>query len=176
MLQVHTTRRRTSDLDSSLERARRELADLERLEAEETARKQAETRRWYEQKWEKFKPTFDRFLALYPMIRELDDDWRREVFCGREPFDEQIDQIMRGLYALWLTYSRMYKERAEFLGRNLPNTIDESLDLLGKYAREGNRLLRAWEPPVLSRGPSFRAPVLSPEAAARFKEMFPDVK
>ena len=171
---VCSTRRRTSDLDNHMEKARRELSALERMEAEEAARKQAEVRLWYEHKWEKFKPTLDRFLDLYPMIRELDDDWRRDVFCGRDTFDEQTDQLVRGLYAVWLSYSRMFREKAEFLGRNLPVVLDESLDKIAKYSREGDRLLRAWEPPELSRGPSFRAPVLSPAAAARFKEMFPE--
>jgi hypothetical protein len=173
MVPVSTTRRRTSDLDKNLERARRELAELERGEAEEAARKETEIRRWYEQRWENFKPKLEWFLGFFPMIRELEDDWRRDVFCGRDQLDEQTDQAVRGLYALWLAYSRMYREKAEFLGRNLPNAIDEFLDRLGRSAREGDRLLRAWEPPVLSRGPSFRAPVLSPEAAARFKAMFP---
>ena len=173
---VRSTRCRTNDLDNHMERARRELSELERMEAEETARRQAEVRRWYEQKWEKFEPTLERFLNLYPMIRELDDDWRRDVFCGRDPFDEQIDQLVRGLYALWLSYNRMFQERAEFLGRHLPGVLDSALDRLATYAREGDRLLRAWEPPLLSRGPSFRAPVLSPTATARYEEMFPEAK
>ncbi len=171
---VCSTRRRTSDLGNDMERARRELAELERMEADAVAHRQAEIRRWYERKWETFKPTMERFLGLFPMIREVEDDWRRDVFCGRAELDEQTDQIVRGLYALWLFYSRMFKEKAEFLGRNLPGTLDESLDRLVRSVREGDRLLRAWESPVLSRGLSFRAPVLSPEAAARFREMFPE--
>jgi hypothetical protein len=171
MPSVCSTRRRSSDLDNDMERARRELVELERMEAEESARKQAEVRRWFEQKWEKLKPTLERFLALFPMIREVDDDWRRDVFCGRVPLDEQTDQVVRGLYALWLFYSRLFKEKAEFLGRNLPGVPDESLDRLIKYAREGDRLLRAWERPQLSRGPSFRSAELSPEAAARIKNI-----
>jgi hypothetical protein len=176
MVQVCNTLRRSSDLDNHMERARRELVEFQRLEAEEFARRQAETRRWYEWNWEKFKPQLERFLGFFSEIRELEDDWRRDVFCGRAPFEERSDQIVRGLYALWLFYSRMFKEKAEFLGRNLPGVLDESLDRLVRSVREGDRLLRAWEPPVLSRGPSFRAPVLSPEATARFKEMFPEKK
>ena len=61
---VRSTRCRTIDLDNHMERARRELSELERMEAEETARRQAEVRCWYEQKWEKFEPTLERFLKL----------------------------------------------------------------------------------------------------------------
>ena len=35
---VRSTRCRTNDLDNHMERARRELSELERMEAEETAR------------------------------------------------------------------------------------------------------------------------------------------
>jgi hypothetical protein len=176
MPEVCSTRRRSSDLDTNMQETRRKLAELERMEAEEAARKQAEAREFYLRKWQKFEPALERFLGFFPMIREVDADWRRDVFCGHEQFEPQVDQVVRGLYAIWLVYSRMFREEAEYLGRHLPGKLDESLDRLAKHAREGDRILRAWEQPVLSRGYSFRAPPLSPEAAARFDQLFPTAK
>jgi hypothetical protein len=176
MAVVCRTRRRTSDLDNNLETARRELAALERTEAEEITRRQAELHRWYERKLEQFAPTLERFLSCFPMIRDLDNDWRRDVFCGREQVEQETEQAIRGLYGLWLSYSRMFKEKAEYLARHLLGKLDDSLALLEKCAREGDRILRGWEPPLLSRGYSFRAPALSQEAAARFDEMFPTAR
>jgi hypothetical protein len=176
MTQTSATRRRSSDIDGRMEKARRELSEFESIEAEEAARQLAETRILFERKWEKFRPTLEQFLELFPQIRQVDDDWRRDVFCGREPFEPQMDQLVRGLYAVWLSYRRMFEEKAEFLGRHLHGVPDGHLDRLARFAREADRLLRAWESPVLSRGPSFRAPALSANAAARFKEIGPETK
>ena len=175
MTQVSSTRLRTSEIDSRIEKARRELGELERTEALEAARRQAEQLLWYRQKWEDFKPRVNRYLDLFPMIQEIETDWRRDIFCGRVVLEEQTDQAMRGLYALWLFGCKLFEEHAEYLARHLPEgTLDQSLNRLGKFAREGDKLLRSWEPPVLSSGYSFRAPALSPESAACFGKMFPE--
>jgi hypothetical protein len=175
MTQVRSTRLRTSEIDSRIEKARRELADLEREEDFEESRRQAELTLWYHQKWENFEPRVKLYLEIFPTIKALEADWRRDIFCGQDRFEEQADQAMRGLYALWLFGCKLFKEHAEYLARHFSEDgIDESLNLLGKYSREGEKLLSTWEPPALARGYSFRAPALSQEAAARFKSMFPD--
>ena len=177
MTQVRSTRLRTSEIDSRIEKARRELAELERAEALEEARRQTEQLLWYRQKWEKFKPGVNSYLDLFPTIQALEADWRRDIFCGRDTLEEQADQAMRGLYALWLFGCKLFKEHAEYLARHVSEgDLDESLNVLGKYAREGEKLLRTWEPPALSRGYSFRAPALSQEAATRFRQIFPETK
>jgi hypothetical protein len=175
MTQAHSTRLRTSEIDSRIENARRELAELERTEALDEVRRQAEQLIWYRQKWEKFNPGVNRYLELFPMIQALETDWRRDIFCGRDTLEDQADQAMRGLYALWLFGCKLFKEHAEYLARHVSDdALDQSLNVLGKYAREGDRLLRTWEPPALSLGYSFRAPALSQEAAHRFRDMFPE--
>jgi hypothetical protein len=169
-----TTLVRADHIGIDLETARRELMKFERSEAQEIAHRNVGTVRSAGEAWKKFKPLMDQFLGLFPNIQSLELEWRRDVFCGREQFDEKMDQATRSLYGLWFSYSLMFKEKAEFLGRHLPGIPDESLDTIVRNTRTVDRLLRAWEPPVLSRGYSFRAPPLSPEAAARFKEIFPE--
>ena len=52
---------------------------------------------------------------------------------------------------------------------------DADLDRLGRRRRKVDRLLRGWESPVLSQGPSFRTPPLSEEASGRLREMLRDL-
>jgi hypothetical protein len=67
----------------------------------------------------------------------------------------------------------MFVEEAEYLGRHGAD-FENDLARLGKYAREAANLVRSWEPPVPSLGPSFRTPPLSPETTAQLRAMFPD--
>lgn len=173
MTQVRDTRRRTSDLDQELENARREFSALEREEAGQRARQQADYRRWIDQKAAMFRPPLELFLKLFPLIRELDDSWRQRVFRGQEAFDPTTEGPIRKLYAVWLGYSGMFEDEAEYLGRHGVG-FDAELVELGRYQREADKVLRAWEPPVLSRAPSFRPPPLSAEATERLRELFPD--
>jgi hypothetical protein len=170
---VIDTQHRTSDLDRDLETARRGFSALEREEAELSARQEEEHQRWIERKATKFRPPLELFLKVFPLIRELDDDWRGQVFRGRVAFDPKTEGSIRTLYAVWLGYSQMFVEKAEYLGRHGSN-FDAELDRLGRYRREADKLLRAWEPPVPSLAPSFRSPPLSAETTARLRELFPD--
>jgi hypothetical protein len=166
-----TTRHRTSTLDKGLESARQELSALEREGAERDGLQQAEYRRRMEVKADSFRPKLARFLNLFSQVRELDDDWRRQVFRGEEPFDPEVEHAVRTLYAVWFAYSPMYQEHAEYLNRHTGN-LNEELDALGRQKREADRALRTWEPPVPSAGPSFRAQSLSAETTARLRELF----
>ena len=152
-------------LDRDLESARREFAAWERDEGRSDQR--------IAQKAVKFRAPLALFLGVYPLIREADDAWRRSVFQARQPFDANTDEVVRKLYAVWLGYSRMFVEEAEYLSRHGAD-FEDDLACLGKYAREAANLVRSWEPPVMSMGPSFRTPPLSAETTARLRAMFPD--
>jgi hypothetical protein len=154
-------------LDRDLEAARREFAAMERDEG------RTDKRVAVAQKAGKFRGPLALFLGVYPLIREADDAWRRSVFQARQPFDANTDEAVRKLYAVWLGYSRMFVEEAEYLGRRGAD-FEDDLVRLGKYVREAANLLRSWEPPTPSLGPSFRTPPLSAETTARLRAMFPD--
>ena len=123
-------------------------------------RKQTETHRSYEEKWQQFKPTLDRFLQAYSKIRTVESDWRREDFAGVSRLMNSSTAQCRP-YALWLSYGSMFKEKVEFLGRHMPEilgNLDEYLDSIARLTREGDRILRGWNPPRISLGISFRLP------------------
>jgi hypothetical protein len=113
------------------------------------------------------------FLDLLRRIKAVEQEWRRAVFCGREPIDEKVDQIVRGLYVAWLAYSHGVSNKANLV-QNDPGVADVSSGDIDKQARIVGGIIRDWKPPVLSRAYSFRAPPLSPTAAARLKELFPE--
>ena len=151
-------------IDGDLEIARREFAAWDRDEgrpADGLAGKVVH-----------FRAPLARFLGIYPLIREADDAWRRAVFQARRPFDSHTDETVRKLYAVWLGYSRMFVEEAEYLTRHGGDFEDE-LARLSKFAREAANRVRSWEPPAPSMGPSFRTPSLSAETTARLRAMFP---
>jgi hypothetical protein len=81
-------------LDRDLEAARREFAAWERDEGR-TDRRLVATH-----KAEKFRGPLALFLAVYPLIREADDAWRRSVFQARQPFEANTDEAVRKLYAV----------------------------------------------------------------------------
>ena len=173
MLPPMDTQHRSSALNQDLETARREFSAFEREEANLHTRQQEEYRRWIEEKAAKFRPPLELFLKVFPLIRELDDTWRKQVFRGQEEFNPATEGSIRTLYAVWLGYSQMFQEKAEYLIRQGAD-FDTELDRLGRHKREADKLLRAWEPPVLSGIPSFRPQPLSAEATARLRELFPN--
>jgi hypothetical protein len=167
------TQHRTCALDRDLETARKEFSALEREELDPPARHQAEHQPWIEQRAAKFRTALELFLAVLPLLREVDDAWRQQVFRGQEAFNPATEGSIRTLYGVWLGYSQMFQEKAEYLGRHGLD-FEPDLDKLGRYRREADRLLRTWEPPVPSLAPSFRPAPLSPETTARLRELFPD--
>jgi hypothetical protein len=169
---VIDTQHRTSDLDKELESARREFAALERENRLSTQAQEAEYQRWIEGKAARFRTPLGLFVRVFSLIQDLDDTWRRQVFRGQEAFNPQTERAVRNLYAIWLGYSQMFQEKAEYLARQGIN-FDDALSELGRHQREADRLLRTWESPVLAQGPSFRSTVVSPEGTARFRELFP---
>ena len=151
-------------IDGDLEIARREFAAWDREEGRPADR--------FARKVVDFRATLARFLGIYPLIRGADDAWRRSVFQARQPFDAHTDETVRKLYAIWLGYSRMFVEEAEYLSRH-GEDFDDDLARLAKHARDAANRVRSWEPPVASLGPSFRTPPLSAETTARLRAMFP---
>jgi hypothetical protein len=164
------TRSRTSDLDQELETARREFSVLERQEAKQGPNQQAEYRRWLAQKETRCRAPLSRFLKVFTLIREFDDDWRREVTRGQETLYCEVERELCNLYAIWLGISQLFHSNAEKLSRH-GCEFENEMDHLGRYRREADRLLRTWEPPVLSNVPSFRTPPLSAETTARIREL-----
>jgi hypothetical protein len=171
-LLIDQTRRRSSSLDEELDKTHREFSELEREETEQATRQQADYRQWLARKDTRFRESLGRFLELFPQIRELDDDWRRQVSRGEQEFDVAVERSLRTLYAVWLGFSQLFQSKAEFLARH-GSDFESALDHLGRYRRVADRLLRIWTPPMLSRHPSFRTPPLSAEATARIRELFP---
>jgi hypothetical protein len=169
---IDETRRRSCDLDQELEKTHREFSALEREETEKAAHYQAEYRQWLARKDTRFRESLGRFLEVFPQIRELDDDWRRQVSRGEQDYDDGIERSLRTLYAVWLGLSQLFQSKAEYLTRHGWD-LESALDRLGRYRREVDRLLRVWEPPEPSRHPSFRTPPLSTETTARIRELFP---
>ena len=146
---------------------------MEREEARLLAGQQAEHRPWIVRKASRFRPVVELFLNVFPLIREVEDAWRRQVFTGQEAFNPRTEGAVRNLYAVWLGYSSIFQEAAEYLSRH-GEDFEADLDRLGRRRREADRLLRGWESPVLSQGPSFRTPPLSEEASGRLREMLRD--
>ena len=98
--------------------------------------------------------------------------WRRDVFCGKVPFDENTERQLRSLYGLWVAYCDMFEEYANFLDRH-GSKLGRHLDMISRNKREAGQLLRTWSPPVRSSAPSFVGTTLSAESTARLREMFP---
>jgi hypothetical protein len=167
---VIDTKDRTSNLDNDLETARRQFSALEREEAEARERERAACQRWIEQKAAKFRRPLELFLSVFPMIEELNEQWRERVFRGQEPFDPEMEKPIRNLFAIWLGYCPMFLERAEYLNRNGAD-FEAELNKLMKFKREADKVLRAWEAPELSAAFGLRDIKLTKEQTRELREL-----
>jgi hypothetical protein len=132
-------------------------------EQEET---RAEFRRILSAERRLFEHLFERYLGLYGMICELNDDWRVAVLRGEEPPNAEEDRGFRELFERWLRLSDRVRQRAEFYERHCQKFDWRLHHALRLYTEEVGRTLRDWQPARLSTAKAFRTRTVSREEAA----------
>lgn len=167
-----TIRSKVRGLDRRLELARKRIQKQDREEVQATNRAQAEYRQWMTKRAVSFRRAMTLFQKVFRLMRQLDIGWRGRVYCREQKYSEDADHAIRTLHAVWFAYAELFEERAGYFHRHGTNFATE-LDALASHKREVSQVLRGWRAPAPGRGPSFRPVTLSPEAVARFRELFP---
>jgi len=172
---VTITQKRISGLQSDLRQADQKLKELEREEDRRKAKEGAEYRTLIAKKALELCAALTAILDVFPHLKEAENDWRRDVFCGKAPAEEEEEQTFYTVYAVWYAIAlRRPKiaERAEYFGRHgRTENFASLLDRLVKMGEEAKAILQNWETPVISSSPSFRTPPLSAEASVRLRDI-----
>ncbi len=140
-------------LDEEMENIRRSVVSSEN-EADRPKSRSGYAQEMIEKSVE-FNGQFQLFLAIFDRIRELNGDWRKNVFRGDELFSATTDANVRSLFALWSFLSDPIRERAEYFERH-GATFKDAFSRLAEYAREAKQALRTWESPAPSSAPALR--------------------
>ena len=170
-----TARKQASNLNIDLSSARRTLNELERQLARREEKQEAEYRDWIKAKADTFREVLTVILGVFPLIKQLDNDWRREVFCGKQEADPEVEEGIYTLFALLHTFSlheSKLAEKARYYARHgYACDFAPQIEALVRFGEEAEAVLRAWESPALSSAPSFRTPPLNAETSARLREL-----
>ena len=169
------TRTRISGLQRDLRQADQKLKELEREEDRRKAKEDAEYRTLIAKKAQELRAALTAILDVFPDLKDAENDWRRDVFCGKAPAEQEEEQSFYTVYALWHAIAlRRPKiaERTEYFRRH-GSTEDFAplLDGLVKMGEEAKTILQNWETPVVSSSPSLRTASLSAEASAHLRDI-----
>jgi hypothetical protein len=172
---VTIAQQRISDLQSDLRQADQKLKELEREEDRRKAIEDAEYHALIAKKALELRDALTAILDVFPLLKDAENDWRRNVFCGTATADQEEEQTFYTVYAVWNAIAlRRAKiaERAAYFGRHgSTENFDPLLDRLLKIGEEAKAVLQNWETPVISSSPSFRTPPLSAEASVRLRDI-----
>jgi hypothetical protein len=171
---VTITRKTICGLQSDLSAADQKLKELQREEDRRKAKEDAEYRAQIANKANELRAALTVILDVFPLLQEAENVWRREVFRGQAPA-EQEDPAFTAAYALWHAIALRrpkIEERAEYFRRHgSTEDLAPLLDRLVKMGEEAKTILQNWETPLVSSSPSLRTATLSAEASARLLDI-----
>jgi hypothetical protein len=175
MLTITITQKKISGLQYDLQQADQKLKELERQEDRRKEREGAQYHTLIAKKAQELRAALTAILDVFAHLKAAENDWRRDVFCGAAPVEQEVEQVFYTVYAVWHAIAlRRAKiaERAAYFGRHgSTENFTPLLDRLVKMGEEAKVILQNWETPVISSSPSFRTPPLSAEASSRLRDI-----
>jgi hypothetical protein len=105
------------------------------------------------------------YVGLFDVLSESTRDWRRRVFCGEEPFSEEVNQSMYDGFVRWLTLSdRVRRQMASMQARGI--AFDEQLAAnLESLTNKAQLIIAEWWRPKLSTAVGLRTRRVTREEA-----------
>ncbi len=147
---------KTVSQETILDKELRSVSDSIQEEASWQEDAEAQFGRIANVKREIFELTFKRYLALYQVIRHLNEERRLAVFRGEESPNAVEDKGFERLFEEWLKLSDPIRQRAEFYERHCREFGWRLHEDLQSFSQEARRTLREWQPAHTSTARAFR--------------------
>jgi hypothetical protein len=128
------------------------------------------SRQSFDEKRGIFELRLGQYLGLFNLACRINKDWRTSVFRGETPPSDEMAAAMRGVFERWLSLNDHFRQRLEYFEHHGPCLGDHALHLR-LYADEARKLLQEWRAPSLSTAVGLRTIPLSPQGAAKIREM-----
>ena len=113
-------------------------------------------------------------IAVFRLLRDVEDSWRERVFRGTEEFSEEDDRWGQGLFRGWLQVTEDVLNAVSTLERRFGSL--DGASQLRECAAQAHALLDGWQAPRLSMAVGLREMTLSPEAAAEFERLLAEAR
>jgi hypothetical protein len=113
-------------------------------------------------------------VAVFRLLRRVEDSWRERVFRGSEDFAEEDDRWVQGSFRGWLQVTEDVLNALPTLEQRFGSV--DGADELRECAGQARALLEAWQPPRLSRAVGLREMTLSPEAVTELDRILAEAK
>src|SRR6266566_1369766 len=113
-------------------------------------------------------------IAVFRLLRRVEDSWRERVFRGTEDYSEEDDRWVQSLYRSWLQVTEDVLNAVPTLEQRF-GAVDGAHELC-ECAAQAHALLDGWQAPRLSMAVGLREMTPSPEAAAEFDRLLAQAK
>jgi hypothetical protein len=165
-------RKRARKIGKAIESIRIKLAgDLKGNADEATRQKDAEYKAQVTKQAVEFEGDFQEFLELFRGIQSFNLEWRRAVFCGAVPFDQETDSDLRLSFSSWcLTVGRMREIARDYEPHF--GDLKVLLSVSEEFEKEAKETFLNWKSPERSSSPALRTLAVSPDNLEKFKAMF----